>query len=201
MIEAVGLGLRRRGHWIFRDLSLTAPSGSLTAVVGPSNAGRSSFLLALAGRMRTTTGRLTVAGTADVRRKVAVARILPPIDLTPELRVDEHARERRQLEQVGADAFGRACTALGWKAPSRELVEELDTADRTLLCAALGLMAGCPVMVLDDVHHNTSTARQREIWQALRRACDRTGVTIVASTIEESPAQAVVDGWVYCARD
>ncbi|MFI6815231.1 ATP-binding cassette domain-containing protein [Nonomuraea sp. NPDC050328] len=199
MIEAEGLGLRKHGRWIFRDLSLVAPAGFLVAVVGPSDSGRSSFLLALAGRMKVTTGRLTVDGVRAVRKKVAVARVRPPIDLTPELRVGEHARERRWLEGVGPHAFDDACEALGWRAPAREPVEELDAADRTLLCAALGLMAGKPVVVLDDVHENTASARQREVWRALRRACD-TGATIVASTVEEAPAYALADGWVRCAR-
>ncbi|GAA4072552.1 L-cystine ABC transporter ATP-binding protein YecC [Nonomuraea soli] len=199
VIRAVELGLRKHGHWIFQGLSLEAPPGSLVAVVGPSDSGRSCFLLALAGRMKVTRGELTVDGARSVRGKVAVARVRPPIDLTPELRVGEHARERRRLERVGKDAFGRACSALGWNAPEKELTEELDAADRTLLCAALGLMAGKPVVVLDDVHDNTATDRQEQVWLALRRACDA-GATIVASTVEEAPARGLADGWVRCAR-
>jgi ABC-2 type transport system ATP-binding protein len=199
VIRAVELGLRKHGHWIFQELSLEAPPGSLIAVVGPSDSGRSCFLLALAGRMKVTTGELTVDGAKAVRTKVAVARVRPPIDLTPELRVNEHARERRRLERVGRGAFDEACEALGWQAPAREPVEELDAADKTLLCAALGLMAGKPVVVLDDVHDNTSAERQKHVWQALRRACDA-GATIVASTVEEGPAHGPADGWVRCAR-
>src|SRR6476660_5084345 len=62
VLVASGLGVQGNAGWIFRDVDLRLPAGSLTAVVGPAGCGRSSLLLALAGRMRPTAGSLSVLG-------------------------------------------------------------------------------------------------------------------------------------------
>jgi len=80
VLVASGLGVQGNAGWIFRDVDLRLPAGSLTAVVGPAGCGRSSLLLALAGRMRPTAGSLSVLGhnLADdpsaVRNLTSIAR-------------------------------------------------------------------------------------------------------------------------------
>ena len=61
-LTATGLGLMGGADWIFRDVDLTVAPGALAAVVGPAGSGRSSLLLTLAGRMRSTAGTLSVLG-------------------------------------------------------------------------------------------------------------------------------------------
>ena len=62
------LSLRRGGKWLFRDLSLTVNQGSFIAVVGPSGAGKTSFLNCLAGVIRPTEGEFHYEFGKDDRR-------------------------------------------------------------------------------------------------------------------------------------
>ena len=61
------VGDPRSGADVLRDVSLEAPAGSLTAVVGPAGAGKTSLLHLLAGLDRP-------AGGTVVRRRSPAAR-------------------------------------------------------------------------------------------------------------------------------
>jgi ABC-2 type transport system ATP-binding protein len=106
LVRADGLGLRTRRGWVFRDVDLALPTGSVIALAGPAGSGRSMLLLTLAGRARPTAGTFTVAGDghrAHIRRSVAVARITASVELEPELRVIDHIREAALLAHGAFD--------------------------------------------------------------------------------------------------
>ncbi|PWU59692.1 ABC transporter ATP-binding protein, partial [Micromonospora globispora] len=88
IVEASGLGLRTRRGWVYRDVDLTAEAGELHAVTGPPGSGRTSLLLALAGRFPHTEGGLRRRGPAALGQ---VAGVHEP---DPTLTVAEHIQER-----------------------------------------------------------------------------------------------------------
>jgi phosphonate transport system ATP-binding protein len=53
-----GLGLRRRGRWLFRGLDIEVPRGKFLAIVGPSGAGKTSLLGCLAGTLEPSEGEI-----------------------------------------------------------------------------------------------------------------------------------------------
>ena len=55
-----GVRLDRGGRTILRDLDLTVPAGSITAVLGPSGTGKSTLLAALTGELVPAAGTLRV---------------------------------------------------------------------------------------------------------------------------------------------
>ena len=53
-----GLGLKRRGRWLFRGVDLEMPRGKFIAIVGPSGAGKTSLLGCLAGTLMPSEGEV-----------------------------------------------------------------------------------------------------------------------------------------------
>ncbi len=49
MIDVRGLGLRRQGRWLLRDVSVSFKGGQIVGLLGPPEAGKSMLLKALAG--------------------------------------------------------------------------------------------------------------------------------------------------------
>lgn len=202
LITADGLGLRTRRGWVFRDVDLSLPTGSVTALAGPAGSGRSMLLLTIAGRARPSAGTLTVAGEssrADIRRRVAVARITDAVELEPELRVADHVREASLL------AHGEAHTRwardlVGSAADSATLAGELPADESVLLSVALALSTKPAVLVVDDVDLRATAAQRHRIWRALADVAAQ-GTTVVASTIDAGPAANVVALEVPVARD
>ena len=121
-LVAVGLGLLTKNGWIFQDINLTLRPSSVAAIVGPAGTGRTSLLLALAGRMEANTGSLTVAGHClrdrpkNVRAVTAVARAGRSVGPEPRLTVSESVTERCLIEDEpvlsGRSRFEEACKAL-----------------------------------------------------------------------------------------
>jgi phosphonate transport system ATP-binding protein len=53
-----GLGLERRGRWLFRSIDIEVPRGKFIAIVGPSGAGKTSLLACLAGTLKPSEGEV-----------------------------------------------------------------------------------------------------------------------------------------------
>jgi ABC-type cobalamin/Fe3+-siderophores transport system ATPase subunit len=52
------LGLTRNEKWLFRNLELSIPGGSLVAILGPSGVGKSSLLSCLSGSENPSEGKI-----------------------------------------------------------------------------------------------------------------------------------------------
>jgi iron complex transport system ATP-binding protein len=77
--EHVSVRYRRRQVRALDDVSITAPAGSLTAVVGPNGSGKSTLVRALVGQLSPEQGRILVDGQpvrdearGELARRVAV---------------------------------------------------------------------------------------------------------------------------------
>jgi ABC-2 type transport system ATP-binding protein len=192
LIEAMGLGLRTRQGWVYRDVDLSVPAGSVAAIAGPSGSGRTMLLLTLAGRAAPSTGELRVTHStsrADIRDKVAVARATGAVGLDPDLTVGDSRREAGLLfygpdlawaeDLVGLDLHGTA------------LVGDLAPDDAALFAVALAAATRPVALVLDDVDLHATPDQQHRIWAALG-AVAGAGITAVASTIDAAPAEGAL---------
>jgi len=196
--SGLGIGIVARsitGHGplgpAFQAVDLEAAPGELVAVTGPGGSGRTSLLLAIAGRFPLVAGELLVGGhrlpreSAAVRRLVAVARARPPIDLDDTLRVHELAAERsllgRRKRAAAEDAVTAALGLVGIDPPRGALIGELHPAERTLLACALAIAENPAAVVVDDVDHGLEPGDHPWVWRALR-AITGSGRTVVASS-------------------
>jgi branched-chain amino acid transport system ATP-binding protein len=115
------LSVARGGRTVVREVSLDIPAGEVTALLGPNGAGKSSLVLAVAGVLRPTGGRVLLtadaAGQGRANGDVAVA--------------EERELTRRRPEQIRA--AGVAIVAEG-----RRLLPEL-TIEENLRVATYAL--------------------------------------------------------------
>src|SRR3954469_7639256 len=164
----MGLGLRTRQGWVFRDVDLSLPAGSVAAIAGPAGSGRSMLLLTLAGRARPTDGTLSVDDAdrrAAIRRRVAVARVTGAIEPDPDLLVADCRREAVLLSP-GADVTW-AQELVGLSADGATPVGDLAADDAALLALALAAASRPVALVLDDVDRDATHAQQARVWAAL----------------------------------
>jgi branched-chain amino acid transport system ATP-binding protein len=115
------VSVARGGRTVVREVSLDIPAGEVTALLGPNGAGKSSLVLAVAGVLRPTGGRVLLTddapGQARANGDVAVA--------------EERELTRRRPEQIRA--AGVAIVAEG-----RRLLPEL-TIEENLRVATYAL--------------------------------------------------------------
>jgi len=205
VLEANGLGLLGRSGWVFQNIDLTLRATSVAAVVGPSGTGRSSLLLAFAGRLRPTAGTLSVAGhsyrdkPSSIRQLTSIARIGAIGHPEPALTVREYIAERCLLEDVGLPEgrtrFAAACDALQLQLNPSAQVGTLFGDQATLFAVAAACVRVSAVIMLDDVDRGVSGATQQLILDALIRLA-MTGPTIIVTTTDRIPvmeADVVLD--------
>ncbi|MEV0456489.1 ATP-binding cassette domain-containing protein [Catellatospora methionotrophica] len=141
VLRAEGLGLRTRRGWVFRDLDLAVQPGELVTLTGPAGGGRTSALLALGGRFRTTHGSLTSGRTAF--------GLVPGVnEPEPPLTVAEHVGERLRLLGLTRPWHRSHPLVVG---ESGDLVRDLAPLDRHRLMIKLALLEDPDVLLVDDI--------------------------------------------------
>ena len=83
------LGLSRSNKWLFQNLNLEIPAGTLVAILGPSGVGKSSLLSCLSGSEKPTEGRIEYCLEANDTRSPKTVR--PNLGIIfQHLRLTEH---------------------------------------------------------------------------------------------------------------
>jgi ABC-2 type transport system ATP-binding protein len=202
VVSARGLGLRTRRGWIFRDVDLDVKPGELVALTGPSGSGRTSLLLALAGRFVTNQGTVERCGPA------ALGYVPDVSEPEPGLTVAEHVEERLLLCRPGSaptegpGASGNSAGRARWRRAYRkelvtaalddypgdpgELIRNLDTYHRHLLGLVLARIENPRLVVVDDADADLSATERAELWLRLRSLTDH-DIAVIAACREIDP--------------
>ncbi len=112
-----GLSVPRGGRTVVSDVSVEIPPGEVTALLGPNGAGKSTLVLAVAGVLRASAGRVLL-GDQDITRLrpervrgagVAVVaegrRLLPELSVEDNLRVATYSLNRDEARRGVARAL------------------------------------------------------------------------------------------------
>ena len=176
-----------------REVTVSFPSGSFTALVGRSGCGKST-LLNLAGAMDQPTGgevRLLGQPTGALSddaltrlRRRQVGFVFQFFNLLPTLTVQENVelpmlldgrrdsagRVRRVLEQVGL-----------WDR-RRDYPHQISGGEMQRVAIARALAHGPAVLIADEPTGNLDSATAQTVLELLARACREFGVTVILAT-------------------
>ena len=192
-----------------RDLSMTLPYGSYTAVMGPSGSGKSTFLHCAAGLDRPTTGTVRLADVelaglgedalARLRRTRVgfvfqsfnlIASLTATQNVTLPLRLAGRKPDRERLAQL--------MRVVGLENRQRHRPAELSGGQQQRVAIARALIAEPAVVFADEPTGALDTRSARDVLALLRRAVDELGQTIVMVT-HDPAAAAIADRVLFLA--
>lgn len=200
LVQLNDVRIERGGRAILRDVSLSVPRGSITAVLGPSGSGKSTLLAALTGELRPAAGSITLFGQPipsgssalrEMRRSVGV--LLQGNGLLTDLTVAEnvalplrtHTRlpmpVLRRLVDMKLHAVGLLAAADAWP---RELSGGM--ARRVALARAVALDP--PLMIYDEPLTGLDPIASGVIMSLIQRLNHSLGLTsiIVSHHVHET---------------
>ncbi|MCW2165524.1 ABC-type lipoprotein export system, ATPase component [Microbacterium hydrothermale] len=209
-IECVDLVRIFRGAGVevqaLQGLNLRVERGELTAIVGASGSGKSTLLSILSGLDTASAGRASVAGCdllslgarqrAEYRRRVAgfvwqqtgrnflpALTIRENLDLT--LSVGRVPRRRRSARAA------EVLSLLDVRAVADRRPGQVTGSERQRAAIALGLANGCRVLFADEPTGELDEASSAQVLEAMRRANDESGVTVLIVTHDTGVADHV----------
>jgi sulfate transport system ATP-binding protein len=191
---------------VLRDVSVDIPSGSLTALLGPSGGGKSTLLRVIAGLEQPDTGQVVISGVDATR-------------LSPQRRnvgfVFQHYAAFKHLSVYRNVAFGleiRKRPKAEIKRRVQELLElvhleqladrypaQLSGGQRQRMALARALAVEPEVLLLDEPFGALDAQVRKELRTWLRRLHDEVHVTTVFVTHDQEEALEVADSIVVLA--
>ncbi len=171
------------------ELSMQVQPGKILALLGPNGAGKTTTLLCLAGLLRPDAGRIAWQGKVLGPDRTRTMALIPE---TPEvydmLTVWEHMVFVARSCKVDAGWPERAETLL----ERLDLIEKRDTLGEALskgmrqkVLIAAAVLAGTPVLLLDEPMIGLDPKGQRELRNILVEIRERGSVIVVSTHLLE----------------
>ena len=198
------------GRTIIHDLSLTAEAGRLTAIVGPTGAGKTTVINLLMRFYDPDSGCIRIDGQ-DIREatrrsvRSAYARVLQDTWVFNGTIFDNMAygKENATMEEVVAAAKAAHIHPFIMRLPQgyQTVISEdggnISKGQKQLLTIARAMLYNAPMLILDEATSNVDTATEREIQRAMRELMKDKTCFVIAhrlSTIENADLILVMNG-------
>jgi putative ABC transport system ATP-binding protein len=192
-------------HDVLQAVRLEVPPGRMLAVTGPSGAGKTTLMWALAAMLSPDSGEVRVGGTVPKDRDHACAMgvVLMPQDnalatvltafenvLVPLLAANVPPPEARARSAAALDALG-----LG--GAGDQLVEELSGGQQQRVAVARGLAQRGTVVLADEPTSELDAVNRGRVMALLRAEAERGAAVVVTThdpdTAEECDAELHLD--------
>jgi ATP-binding cassette subfamily C protein CydC len=177
---------------VLRDVSLDVPAGSRVAITGPSGSGKTTLAMVLLRFLDYAAGQVTLGGSDlrtlasdDVRKVIGVCEQDAHVfdsTLEANLRLAKPAATTAELRSALAEARLLAWTdslPLGLATPVGEHGARLSGGQRQRLALARVLLAGFPVVILDEPAEHLDEATAEELTRDLLAAVDGRTVLLI----------------------
>jgi molybdate transport system ATP-binding protein len=180
------------------DADFSAPGVGVTALFGPSGAGKTSIVHAIAGLWRPQSGRIALSGRVllDSRAGIAVkaearraALVFQEARLFPHMSVEKNLLYgwRRGGKRASGEEIARVVKMLGLEALRARLPRRLSGGEKSRVALGRALLAAPDILLLDEPLAALDAARREEILPYLERLRDgaRIPILYVSHSLDE----------------
>jgi ABC-2 type transport system ATP-binding protein len=171
-------------------VSLEAPRGMLTALVGPDGAGKTTLIRLAAGLLRADSGELTVLGIDAARDPQQIQDRISYMpqrfglyeDLTVAENIDLYADLHGVTPEARAERYPRLMEMTNLGRFRDRLAGKLSGGMKQKLGLACTLVRSPELLLLDEPTVGVDPLSRRELWEIVRQLVDTQGLTVLLST-------------------
>jgi ABC-2 type transport system ATP-binding protein len=157
--------------------------GTLTGLLGPSGAGKTTLMRAIVGVQIITSGTVTVlgrpAGATPLRDRVGYVTQDPSV--YPDLTVRQNLRYFAKVLGAPASDIDRVIAEVQLDGQAEQMVSTLSGGERSRVSLATALLGNPEVLVLDEPTVGLDPVLRRDLWGLFGRLAER-GVTLLVSS-------------------
>jgi putative ABC transport system ATP-binding protein len=182
-VVAEGIRFVRSGRVILDDVSVRAPAGQVTGIVGPSGSGKSSLLAILAGLEEPDAGTVNRPGSVDELGLVLQAYGLASL-LTAAENVEVPLQTGRHGKLSPTDIRSRAARELelvGLTAVADHLTEELSGGQQQRVAIARALVIEPRILIADEFTAELDAASRQHAVDLVFDFAHRGGTVVIAT--------------------
>lgn len=199
MIELVDLCVRFEGFRL-KDVSLSVGEGDFFAIIGPTGAGKTVLLEAMAGLVPVESGRIIIAGR-DVTHlppeERCVGIVYQDYALFPHMTVRENilygTRYRGKKAKTPEGRLARYIDLLGLRPLLSRRPEGLSGGEKQRVALARALAVDPAVLLLDEPFSALDPSIRQEVREEIARLHRASGLTIVLVTHDFSDVLALAN--------
>jgi ABC-2 type transport system ATP-binding protein len=179
-----------------QNVTLAIPSGSVTALVGPNAAGKSTLIKTFVGFERPTSGRVTIVGIDPARDRGTALAHIGYIPQTPALYREYTVADHLDLAARLRPGFDRAVAVERLSAlaiPARARGSELSGGQQAQVGLAVAIGTGADILLLDEPLASLDPLARHEFLSLLRDIARSGGATVLLSSHIVGELGAVCD--------
>lgn len=199
-IDVVGVTKRFGDFVALDDVSLTIPSGQLTALLGPSGGGKSTLLRIIAGLENADSGTVTIEGVEATHlppQKRNVGFVFQHYAAFKHMSVAKNVafglEIRKRSKTEVKDKVGELLDLVHLSQFADRLPSQLSGGQRQRMALARALAVEPTVLLLDEPFGALDAKVRKELRDWLRRLHDEVHVTTVFVTHDQEEALEVAD--------
>ena len=166
-----------------RDVSLTLDPGTLTGLLGPSGAGKTTLMRALVGVQIIRSGTVAVlglpAGTPALRDRVGYLTQDPSVYV--DLTVRQNLRYFARILGAPASDVDRVIEEVELGGHGDQVIATLSGGERSRVSLATALLGRPDLLVLDEPTVGLDPVLRRDLWELFGRLA-ASGVTLLVSS-------------------
>jgi ABC-2 type transport system ATP-binding protein len=157
--------------------------GTLTGLLGPSGAGKTTLMRAIVGVQIITSGTVTVlgqaAGAAPLRDRVGYVTQDPSV--YPDLTVRQNLRYFAKVLGAPSSDIDRVIAEVQLDGQAEQMVSTLSGGERSRVSLATALLGDPELLVLDEPTVGLDPVLRRDLWGLFAHLAER-GVTLLVSS-------------------
>lgn len=193
MIAIVGAGhWFIPGQWLFKDLSISVPDGTITAILGSNGRGKTTLLRAVCGTLALRQGTVIRPGSIGYVPQANTVASYSALEMVL-------LGRSRRLGRFGAPSrndvdIAIACLdEVGLAAVAERRYDYLSGGQRQLVLLARALATECQALIFDEPASALDLANQGVVLRLMHRLATSRGISIMFTTHDPGHALAVAD--------